>query len=621
MDGEGLAGERLAGQRRPPLREALSHGAAAIVLVAATSRRLSLLLAGLTLAAGALPAAAAWVSKLIVDGVVRAAASGLAADRQEVVRYVLAEAAIMVALVGVRRAHGLAQSLLYARLGYKVNLDILEKSLSLGLPQYEDPQCQTLLLQAKREAVSRPFSLANRCLLCLQHAVALLAYSGLLLGFSPLALGVIALAGLPAFAVEARFSGKVFRFYRSKTPAMRERSYLESLMTRDNFAKEVLHFRLGPALKKRYRALFRRLFETDHRLQMSRGAWGFALGLLGSAAFYGAYLWTVLTAVDGRISLGEMTMYLVLFRRAQSSLATLLGAISQMYEDVLYVSHLHAFLDLPAEPRHGTARAGAVPDDGIRVEDVSFTYPGARHPALAEVSFHLRPRQRLGIVGANGSGKTTLVKLLVGLYRPDGGRILLDGSDLDDWDLDRLRRRIGVLFQGFQRYKLTAGENIAAGDELRTDDESMQRAARLGLASELIAELPEGLATRLGKRHHDGRELSGGQWQRLALARAFMREDADILILDEPTSSMDAATEAGIFAHVREVAGDRMTVLISHRLANVRFADHILVLDKGRVVEQGTHDALMADDGLYARMFRLQASGYRDDFPAANVPA
>jgi ATP-binding cassette subfamily B protein len=600
-----------AGDRRLPLDEVFHHGARAIVLVVSTSRSLTCVLGGLTLLAGLLPAAAAWVSKWIIDGVVLAARTGLPADRQEVVQYVLAEAAIMVLLVGVRRAHSVTKSLLYARLGYRVNLDILDKAQTLDLMQYEDPQCQTLLLQAKREAASRPFSLINRLFLVLQHSVALVAFTGLLLSFSPLAVGVIALAGLPAFAVEAYFSGKVFRFYHSKTPTMRERAYLESLMTRDDFAKEVLHFELGPALRERYKTLFQLLFDSDQRLQMSRGAWGFALSLVSSAAFYSAYIWTVLTAIDGRITLGEMTMYLTLFRQGQGSLATLLGSIGGMYEDVLYVAQLHAFLGLPGGLRRGNARQGAVPGDGLRCEEVSFTYPGAGRAALGGVSFHLRPGERLGIIGANGCGKTTLVKLLVGLYRPDSGRVLLDGTDLRDWQLESLRRRIGILFQGYQRYKLTAGENISAGDALRSNDETeLARAARLGLADELIAELPEGLATRLGKPQ--GRELSGGQWQRLALARAFMRQEADVLILDEPTASLDTATEAGIFSHLREVAGDRMTVLTSHRLATVRFADHILVLDGGRILEEGAHDALITRGGLYARLFRLQASGYRE---------
>ncbi len=595
-----------------PLGEAVRHGARAIALVTSTSRRLTGLLAVLTLLAGALPAAATWVSKLIVDGVVRAAGSGLAVDRREVVHYVLLEAVIMALLVGVRRGHGLVKSLLYARLGYRVALDILDKARTLDLQQVEDPRCQNLLQQARRQAASRPFNLVNRVFLVLQHSVALLTYAGLLLAFSPLAVFVIVLAGLPAFAVEAWFSGKVFRFYRSKTPATRERGYLESLLTRDDAAKEVLHFELGEALRERYRTLFRLLFGKDQRLQIRRGAWGFGLSLLGSTAFYGAYVWTALTAIDGRITLGEMTMYLALFRQGQSSLSTLLGAVGGMYEDVLYVSQLHDFLGLEGASHRGTERAGAAPGDGIRCREVSFTYPGGQRPAVAEVSFHLRPGQRLGVVGANGSGKTTLVKLLAGLYPPDAGRVLLDGTDLKDWHLGSLRRRIGILFQGFLRYKLTAGENIGAGDRLRTGEAQLAQAARLGLADELIAELPEGLATRLGKRHDDGRELSGGQWQRLALARAFMRRRADVLILDEPTSALDAATEAGIFAHVREVAGERMTVIVSHRLATVRFADHILVLDRGRVIEEGTHDALVAAGGLYARLFRLQAAGYRE---------
>ena len=596
----------------PPLGQVARYGGRVVSLAWSTRPGLTSGLAGATLLASTLPALAAWVGKLIVDGVLRAAASGLPGDRREVIVYVLAEAAIMALLVGARRGHGLFQDLLHAHLGYRMTSDVLDKALGLTLSQHEDPEIKALRVLALRDAASRPFRLLTQIFAILQHAVALVVLASLLIAFSPLAIAVIVLAGLPAFLVEAHFSGRVFRFYQARTPEVQERTYLERLMTRDDFAKEVLLFDLGTTLRARYRQLFERLFTEDRSLQVRRAAWGFGLSLLSSAAFYGAYVWIALEAVAGRITLGEMTMALALFRQGQNAVGTLLGSVGGVYEEALYVSNIFAFLAVPSPSSAGTVLQGARPGDGLRCEAVGFTYLGAARPAVEEVSFHLAPGQLLGLVGANGSGKTTLIKLVLGLYSPDSGRILLDGTDLRDWDPTTLRRRLGALFQGFQRYKLTAAENIAAGDRLAMEDlEQIARAAHQGRAESLLAELPEGLATLLGKRHSAGLELSAGQWQRLALARAFMRREADVLVLDEPTSATDAAAEQEIFEHLRASSVGRMTILVSHRLSNVRQADRILMLDRGRVLEEGTHQALMARGGHYSRWFLMQASGYQ----------
>jgi ATP-binding cassette subfamily B protein len=343
-----------------------------------------------------------------------------------------------------------------------------------------------------------------------------------------------------------------------------------------------------------------------------RDAWGFALGLIATAALYGAYAWIALTAVRRLISLGQMTMYVALFRQGQAAVSAMLAAIGGMYEDNLYLSTLYEYLETSVPAPAGAALRGPHPEDGVRFEDVSFSYPGADEPALEQVSLHLTPGSSLALVGENGSGKTTLIKLLTRLYLPSSGRILLDGRDLREWQEGALRERIGVIFQDFARYQMLVGENVGAGDERYFEDEERWRsAADKGRAAQFIETLPEGYHTQLGKWFRDGRELSGGQWQKIALSRAFMRIRADILVLDEPTAAMDAQAEAEVFEHFRQLARERITILISHRFSTVRMADQIAVLNRGRIVERGSHEELMRLNGRYAHLFTLQARGYR----------
>jgi ATP-binding cassette subfamily B protein len=430
--------------------------------------------------------------------------------------------------------------------------------------------------------------------------------------FSPLAVALLAAAAVPAFLVESKFSGEAFRLFRWRTPETRQQTYLESVIAREDNAKEVMLFGLGRPLLERYDAIFRRLYDADRRLTLRRGLWGFLLGLLSTAAFYGTYGWIALAAVRGQITLGAMTMYVLVFKQGQTALGALLAAIGGMYEDNLYLSTLYEFLETPVRVPTGTRTTGVVPGDGIRFERVAFTYPDAERPAVRDVSFHLQPGEKLALVGENGSGKTTLIKLLTRLYEPTSGRITLDGSDLREWSLGALRRRIGVIFQDFVRYQFIVGENIGVGDVGDWADEGRWRAAaEVGTAAPFIAELPHGYRTQLGRWFAGGRELSGGQWQKIALSRAFMRSGADILVLDEPTAAMDAEAEVRIFEHFRAVTADRMAILISHRFSTVRMADHIVVLADGRVVEEGSHESLMAREGPYARLFGLQAAGYR----------
>jgi ATP-binding cassette, subfamily B, bacterial len=583
----------------------------ALELVWTTSRTLTFTLAFLTLVAGILPAAIAYIGQLIVDGVVTAMAS-TTPDTLGILRLVSLEAFVVILIAGSQRGISASQSLLRALLGQRVNVMILEKALTLQLADFEDSEFYDKLTQARREASSRPLSLVNRTFGLVQNTISLISYAVLLYAFSPWAVVILISAGLPSFLAEAKFSGDAFKLFRWRSPETRMQMYLETVISREDGVKEVKLFQLGPRLLQRYRDIFKKLFVEDRRLTLRRDGWGFALGLLSTAVFYGAYAWIVITTINGEITLGAMTMYLVLFRQGQAAVSASLSAISGMYEDNLYLSNLYDYLGQAVPRRKGDAQQGPEPARGIEFDEVTFSYPGAKGKALDKVSFQIMPGQSLALVGENGSGKTTLIKLLTRLYDPTDGRIMLDGLDLQNWDVEALRQRIGVIFQDFGRYQFSVGENIGAGDVRHIDSsERWEKAAATGMAASFIEEMDEGYQTQLGRWFKGGRELSGGQWQKIALSRAFMRSDADILVLDEPTAAMDAASEAAIFDHFRSQSDDKMTILISHRFSTVRAADQIIVIHDGEILERGTHQSLLAENGQYAHLFNLQAKGYQ----------
>jgi ATP-binding cassette, subfamily B, bacterial len=577
-------------------------------------------LGALTILAASLPPVIAYVGKLIIDAVIasHAAAPGIARDAAvgRATRFVLLELAAVGGSALLERALGLVRQLVGSRLGIDVNVAILGKALQLDLRHFEDPEFYDKLTRARREASSRPLSLIQGNFQLLRNALTLAGYIALLVGFSWWMVLALLAATVPAFVAEARFSGAAFRLRNWRSPDARRLNYLEYVMANDEHAKEVKLFGLGPLLLGRYRGLAERFYVEDKALAMRRAAWAYGLSLVSTLVFYACYALIVVATARNGLSLGTMTLYLAAFRQGQQAFQSILTAVGGMYEDTLYMSNLFEFLAIPVAPAAPsalpTAPAPVLDEEGLRFEGVGFRYPDADGWALRGIDLFLPKGQSLALVGENGAGKTTFIKLLAGLYRPTEGRVRLDGRDLRDWGDEELRRRIGVIFQDFNQYQLLVRENVAFGSvEHLGEDLRVQRAVEQGGARELVGGLAEGLDTQLGRWFKGGAELSGGQWQKVALARAFMREEADILILDEPTAALDAAAEHAVFERFRQLTKGRTAILISHRFPTVRMADRILVLEGGRIVEDGTHEALLAAGARYATLFRLQAAGYR----------
>ncbi len=581
-----------------------------ILLVWNGAPGLLLWLSVLTLLGVLLPLSVAYVGKALVDAVV-------SHNRDLALQLVGLELGLMVLQSLQFRAQSLVKMLLGARLSVDINVMILKKAVSLDLAHFEDPKFYDQLTRARREASSRPLGMVGDVLQFVQGVLQLVGYVGLLWTFSPLAVMVLLAAALPAAAGEVRFSRAAFRLRNFRAPESRRLNYIEYILGSDEHAKEVMVLGLGQTLLDRYRSLGESLYQDDRKLAVRRSIWGYLLSLLATLAFYGCYGVIVGLAVAGKLSLGEMTLYVVAFRQGQQAFQSTLGSMGGIYEHDLYMSNLFEFLAIP------TASGLALPppksqvenETGIEFQHVSFKYPGETRFALRDVSLRIPAGQSLALVGHNGAGKTTFIKLLCGLYKPTEGTILVDGKDLATLPPDEIRRRIGVVFQDFGQYQFSVRDNVSFGAIAHAEDKPrIERALERGGADEFVRGLPEGIEALLGRWFHKGVELSGGQWQRIALSRAFMREEADILVLDEPTAALDAEAEHKVFERFRELTKGRTAILISHRFPTVRMADRIVVLeggpDGGQIAEQGTHSELIAQGGRYAGLFKLQAQGY-----------
>ena len=603
------------GNRIREFWEALRNTPEAFRLVWSASRSAALVGIGLTVIAAFLPAAQAWAGKLIIDAILEAGAQamGTGDGLRHVLPFVILELALVLVSSLTSQIRTLSDHVLQSQLTNHINSLIIRKAISLDLQFFEDPVFYDTLQNARRRADSSALSIVRSTLQMAQQVITLISLVALLIRFSPWLAVIVFIAAVPSFLSQSQYAERAFRAVSRRAPESRLLNYLEMLLTGNESVKEVKLFGLGEPLLARYRELFMQFYEEDRAIAQKRTLAGLGWGMLSNLVYYGSYGWIVLRTIGGLITLGDMTMFLSIFRQSQRAIQSLLDSLNRLYESNLFLDNLITFLALePVLVAPGNGRIAPEPiRHGIEFRNVTFRYPGSDVDVLRSINLTIEPGEHIALVGLNGAGKTTLIKLLTRLYDPTHGQILLDGVDLRDYDLQSLHQRFGVIFQDFVRYQFSVRENIGFGQIDAAEDMARIRAAAdRGGATEVIEGLPEGYESVLGRRWERGQELSGGEWQKIALARAFMRK-AEVLVLDEPTSALDAEAEYEIFKRFGELMEGRIAVLISHRFSTVRMADRIVVLSEGRIHELGTHDQLIERNGAYARLFNLQAEGYR----------
>ncbi len=586
-----------------------------------TSKPLTIAAVIIRLLRALFPIVTLYIGKLIIDEAIRLVDVGVTDDLMlalqdgtlnRLLLFLVLEFALAVANDLFGRLSGYVDSVLSEMFTNATSIRLMEHASTLDLEDFENADLQDQLERARRQTMGR-MSLMSQLFGQAQDLITILTFGAGLLAYAPWLIVLLAVALLPAFVGESHFNAQNYTLNFQWTPERRQLEYLRQMGSSVETAKEVKIFNLNRFFIERFRFLSQKFFEANRKLASRRAFWGTLLSALGTLGYYIAYGYIAWRTVRGDFSIGDLTFLAGSFRRLRQLLESLLTGFSQVASQALYLDDLYSFFRIQPEI---ISRPNALPvpspiKQGFVFEDVGFRYEGGDRWALRHLSFELHAGEVLALVGENGAGKTTLVKLLARLYDPDEGRITLDGVDLREYDLDDLRANIGVIFQDFVRYHMTAAENIGVGQvEDMNNRDRIEDAARRGMADEVVAGLERGYDQVIGRRFKEGVDLSGGQWQKIAIARAYMR-DAQVMILDEPTAALDARSEFEVFERFKELSDDKTAILISHRFSSVRMADRILVLADGKVEASGTHAELMAQGGRYAELFELQAAGYR----------
>lgn len=581
-------------------------------LVWQTSPAMALSNAILRAAQSATPLAILYVGKLIIDEVVRMTKVQGDLSYQYLWELVAVEFGVVIITGVLGRLIGLMDGLLGEKVANHTSVRIMQHAATLDLDQFEDSAFYDKLERARQQTVGRTI-LLSQALSQVQDIITMIFLAAGLITFSPWLILLLFVAVLPAFFSETYFNDKFYALAWGQTSDRRELDYIRFLGASDESVKEVKIFNLSAYLINRFKGLSDKFYNDKKALTLRYQSWAVVFAVIGSAGYYAAYVYIILQTVRGQLSIGDLAFLGGSFRQLRGLLEGVLSRFSNITQGAIYLRDLFEFFEI--QPRI-TQRPHARPFpnpilEGFTFENVGFKYLNSERWANRHLNFTLHAGEKLALVGENGAGKTTLVKLLARLYDPVEGRILLDGHDLKEYDLQELRMQVGVIFQDFQRYQMTVAQNIAVGNIKELGNQEMiEGAAQKSMADDLMERLPDKYEQMLGRRFNKGIELSGGEWQKIALARAYMK-NAQLLILDEPTAALDARAEYEVFLRFADLTKGKSAVLISHRFSTVRMADRILVLEKGELIEIGSHDELLAKNGRYAELFHLQAKGYR----------